>query len=311
MNTNLRDESTGPQSAAERVERALAPQLIYFNETLDLALPRERESDQARQIVVAMRAACSGGKRLRPMLAFCAGGIFNVPRESLAGLAVCVELLHSASIVLDDLPSMDDAVLRRGAPPIHRMFDEATAILAANGLIMLAFESLVNKSPNVKNEVLLNLVSDAAKTAGHAGMIGGQHADLTRLRKKNPSRKSVEFVHEHKTGKLFEFAARGAAEIGGASHAEADDMTQFARNLGIAFQLSDDLLAATRTREELGKESRTDTGKAILSTPFDRAWARGAIDRLIDDAKASLARFGARGQNCLDLAESVRERARE
>lgn len=313
MNSNAQNDPSGraPRGEESLTSPILASHRAYAEELLDQVLPRERENDPSKQIVAAMRLANAGGKRLRPILTFCAGGVFTIPRESLAGLAVCVELLHNASVVLDDLPSMDDAVLRRGALPVHRAFDEATAILAANGLIMLAFETLVNRSPDVAPGVLVKLVSEAARTVGHNGMIGGQHADLTRLRKKNPSRKSVEFVHEHKTGKLFEFAVRGACEIGGAPADELERMIQFARNVGIAFQLTDDLLAATRTREELGKESRTDTGKSILATPFDRAWARGAIDRLIETSKETLSPLRNRADSLLALADLIRDRVRD
>lgn len=310
MNPDPKDQPGPKLTARDRAEELLASHHACVEQWLDEVLPRERENDPARPIAAAMRAACAGGKRLRPILALCVGEVFTVPRESLAGVAASVELLHAASIVLDDLPSMDDAVLRRGLPPIHRAFDEATAILAANGLIMLAFETLANRSPGARPELLLNIISEAARAVGHAGMVGGQHADLTRLRKKNPSRKSIEFVHEHKTGKLFEFAARAAAQLGNATTGELESITQFARNLGIAFQLSDDLLAATRTREELGKESRTDTGKSILATPFDRAWAQGAMDRLTELAKAAVSSLGERSQPLCDLAELVRDRAK-
>lgn len=283
---------------------------IFVDSILDRILPRERENDPARQVVAAMRAACAGGKRLRPILALCTGDVFKVPKERLAGICACVEMFHAASIIFDDLPSMDDAVLRRGAAPIHRAFDEATAILAANSLITLGFDSLVHHSPGAAPETLLLLVSDAARAVGHEGMSGGQHADLTRLRRKNPSKKSVEFVHEHKTGRLFELAAHGAARLGNATDDECTQILTFARNLGIAFQLGDDFLAATRTREELGKESRTDTGKAMLGTPFERAWAQAAIQRFTDTAEAALAPFGEQASSLKSIIQLTRERSR-
>ncbi|MFN0205170.1 MAG: polyprenyl synthetase family protein [Planctomycetota bacterium] len=304
------DDSASLTNVRKRVESYLSARRSFIDKTLDERLPRERESDPAKPIASAMRMACSGGKRFRSILALAAGETLGAKPEALEGLCVAVECFHSASIVFDDLPSMDDAVFRRGQAPLHRAFDESTAILAANGLIMLAFESLVSHSPGATSAVLVELVSDAAKTVGHGGMIEGQFIDLTKLRKKNPSRKSVEFVHEHKTGKLFEFAVRGAAHLANANDHDVTAVTRYARNVGIAFQLGDDVLAVTRTREELGKESRTDTGKSILSTPFDRAWAQGTIDRLIGEAVSAVAHLGERASSLNDLALVIRDRAR-
>lgn len=303
-------DSASLTDARARVDRYLSTQRSFIDKILDERLPRERESDPAKAIASAMRMACAGGKRFRSILALAAGEALGVKREALEGLCTAVECFHSASIVFDDLPSMDDAVFRRGQAPLHRAFDESTAILAANALIMLAFDSLVSNSPGAKSETLVKLVSEAARAVGHEGMIGGQYIDLTRLRKKNPSRKSVEFVHEHKTGKLFEFAVGGTALLSNAHDHDVAAMTRYARNVGIAFQLGDDVLAATRTREELGKESRNDTGKSILSTPFDRAWAQGTIDRLIGEAISAVAHFGDRAASLNDLAFVIRDRAR-
>jgi geranylgeranyl pyrophosphate synthase len=312
MSTQLnQSDGASPESGAlARLESYISTRRAFVDKTLDDLLPRERESDPARAMASAMRMACAGGKRFRSILALTVGEALGARNETIAGLCAAVECLHSASIVFDDLPSMDDAVYRRGQAPLHRAFDESTAILAANALIMLAFDALATRCPGARSEVLLQLVSDAARTVGHEGMIEGQFADLTRLRKKNPSRKSVEFVHEHKTGRLFEFAVRAAAKLAGASERDATAVTRYARNVGIAFQLGDDLLAATRTRDELGKESRNDTGKSILATPFDRAWAQGTMDRLIEDAIANVSHLGAQAAPLRDLAWVIRDRAR-
>jgi farnesyl diphosphate synthase len=231
--------------------------------------------------------------------------------EALRGLCLCVELLHTASFILDDLPCMDGAYERRGKPPLHLLYDEATSILAADALLVLAFEKLVTDSPGVAAKTVAELVAAAAKTVGAHGMIGGQHEDLTRLGGDHPRRRIFEHVQRQKTGTLFEFSARAAARIAGARLAEVHAISRFAMNLGFAFQMTDDILAATKSSRSLGKGSRHDTGKSVLRTPFDLAWARGTVDRLAAEAGEILAPFGDRAAPLRDLIELVAARARD
>lgn len=271
------------------------------------ALPAVRSGDLAAPVARAMReAVLGGGKRLRPILVMLVGEMFGARFERVRGLAVCVELLHASSLVLDDLPAMDDAKLRRGRPALHRVVGEATAILAADSLLVLAFEALTTLR-DAPPRVLVDLVSSASRTVGHHGMIGGQQVDLTELRHE-ATREVVDFVERHKTAKLFELSASGAARLCGAKPAEVRAVSAFARNLGVAFQISDDILDATRPAS-LGKEGRQDAGKTTLVSLTGVAGARAAMDGLLATATRALAPFGPRAGRLAALAESVRSRA--
>jgi farnesyl diphosphate synthase len=277
---------------------------------LRASLPNERAVGRSA-VVAAMREALLGsGKRLRPILVLRIGGMLGSSPDALRGVCLCVELLHAASFVLDDLPCMDGAYERRGKPPLHLLYDEATAILAADALLVLAFEKLVTDSPGVAAKTIAELVSAAAKTVGAHGMIGGQHEDLTRLGGEHPRRRVFEHVQRQKTGTLFEFAARAAARVSGARLAEVHALARYAMNLGFAFQMTDDILAATKSSRSLGKGSRHDTGKSFLRTPFDLAWARGTVERLAEEANTLLAPFGERAAPLRELFEVVASRAR-
>lgn len=293
---------------AERaVERAYAKQRARVERWLNAALPGARAEGA---VVAAMReAVLGGGKRVRPILALRVAEMLGARPERVRGLCVAVELLHTASFILDDLPSMDGAYERRGKPPLHLQFDEATAILAANALLVLAFEELVRDVADAPTSVRLRLVEEASRTVGHAGMAGGQHEDLTRFSSARPGRRFFEHVQRQKTGTLFEFAARGAALLSGARSTQVQAVGRFAVNVGIAFQMTDDLLAATKSPKFLGKGSRHDTGKEVLRTPLDVAWARRTVDRLMDDAVAAMAPFGERCRPLCEVARLVRARA--
>jgi farnesyl diphosphate synthase len=254
-------------------------------------------------------AVLGGGKRVRPLVALRVGELLGLRQEQLRGLCNCVELLHSASFVLDDLPSMDGAYERRGKPPLHLLYDEATAILAANALLVLAFEELVTRSPGVPQKVVMDLTVDAARTVGVAGMTGGQHEDLTRFEGRRASHRVFEAVQRKKTGVLFEFAARAAARMAGATPSQTAAIDRYAVNLGIAFQMNDDILAATKSPRELGKGSRHDTGRALLQhNAAQLAWARRTADRHMVKADAALAIFGPGAQALRELSRMILSR---
>jgi farnesyl diphosphate synthase len=296
--TNIRGRSSSFAKDRARVERMLRA-----------AIPNERAVGRSAVVAAMREAALGGGKRLRPVFVLRLGEMLGSNEETLRGLCLCVELLHTASFILDDLPCMDGAYERRGRPPLHLQFDEATAILAANALLVLAFEKLATDSPGVPTKTVAELVTTASRAVGVRGMISGQHEDLTRLGGNHPRRRTFEHVQRQKTGSLFEFAARAAARIAGARLPEVHAVARFAMNLGIAFQMTDDILAATKSPRALGKGSRHDTGKSVLKTPFDLAWARGTVDRWIDEGIALLAPFGSRAAGLREIAELVRARA--
>jgi geranylgeranyl diphosphate synthase type II len=221
--------------------------------------------------------------------------------------AVAVELVHSASLVLDDLPSMDDAHRRRGRPALHVTRGVATAELASVALLARAFE-LVAQAPGAGAVARARMGSELAAAVGAEGCCGGQAADLgadpTRL-----TLEDLESIHSRKTGALFVAAVRCGALAGGANETSLRALTLFARNLGLAFQITDDLLDLEGDPETMGKDTLRDGHRANFATLFGAASSRRLVEELLDAALASLKPF--RGKAALvlaDLARVVRDR---
>lgn len=270
----------------------------------------------------AMRlAALSGGKRVRPLLALATGELLGMRSpEKLLPFACAIEYVHTCSLVLDDLPCMDDADLRRGEKTLHRATSESTAILAANALLMRAFElvAATARSVSLSRGEAEDLVAGLAATVGSAGMIGGQFVDLEPPageggpddEKRELER--LEFVHARKTGSLFTYALGGAATLARANTAEKEALVAYAKNVGLAFQIVDDVLDAEGDPALTGKDARRDA--ALRRTTFvslaTAAGAKSIAADLIETAKASLALFRGRGAVLAGFADYVRDRRR-
>lgn len=292
------------------LERTLAEKRARVEALLRGVLPDPAESPLSEPVAKAMRFAVeAGGKRLRPILVLAVADLFGKEEEKVRGLAVAVELVHTSSLILDDLPSMDDARVRRGRPALHRAFDEATAILAANGLLLLAFQSLAAGAveARLRSQEIASLVVAAADTVGIGGMIGGEIADL-RAMKPGADLKTVEFVHSRKTGRLFVLCLREAALACRAKQREVASLEAYARNLGLAFQVTDDLLDAEGTAETLGKDPKRDRGKTTFVDLCGAAEARRLARDLLGAAKAYLAPFRGRAEFFGAVADWVERR---
>jgi geranylgeranyl pyrophosphate synthase len=224
----------------------------------------------------------AGGKRLRPALIELWSRAGSPPKGmAVLDTGVAVELIHACSLVLDDLPSMDDAGLRRGQPTCHREFGVDTAILAANAQLMLAFEVLGELdawSPR------LEATSLVARAVGSGGMVAGQFADL-QLTEDERDLEVLEFIHRHKTGILFEACASLGVRLGGGEDSLEEVARVYARNLGLAFQIKDDLLDATGHAEEMGKDARQDRGKATFTSCLGATESEEIMHRLLDTAR--------------------------
>jgi len=229
----------------------------------------------------------AGGKRIRPaVIELWAGD--DADRESVADAQVAVELIHTASLILDDLPSMDDAHLRRGRPACHRVFGVDTAILAATALLARGFEYLGGidaRRPEVQATVMF------AHAVGLEGMIGGQHVDL-RLEAERRDFDSLEYIHRHKTGALFEACGRLGCRLSRAPSqtvsAREEVARVYSRNLGLAFQIKDDLLDATGHADEMGKDARQDRGKPTFVSVLGQKASVEIMERLLATARESL-----------------------
>ena len=255
----------------------------------------------------AMRySVMNGGKRVRPLLAYAACEALGGIAEDANGAACAVELIHAYSLVHDDLPAMDDDDLRRGQPTTHKAFDEACAILAGDGLQSLAFTALLDPTLTSRDaETRLSMVRALAQAAGPAGMVGGQAIDLGSVGLKL-DQTALEYMHRHKTGALIEASVRlGALASGRADQSQLDALQIYARAVGLAFQVQDDILDVESDTATLGKRQGADIARdkptypALLGLEAAKAYAL----ELRDQALEALSAFG-------DAAEPLRELAR-
>ncbi len=290
---------------AEAVRRAAAD----VDDALDALLPQP--TGFHGRVQAAMRyAVMAGGKRLRPFLVLETASLFGVPSQRAMRVACAIECLHTYSLVHDDLPAMDDDDLRRGRPTTHRQFDEATAILAGDALLTLAFEILADAATHQDGAVRAQLVLDLARAGGHEGMIGGQMMDIEAP---NHSFGPAEVIQlqRRKTGALFEFSCQAGARLAQAGPQDLEALTAYARDLGLAFQIADDLIDVTGTAEQAGKAVGKDQeqGKATLVSIWGVEGARAESERLAAQASQAVARYGAAGARLAALPAFLLGRA--
>lgn len=207
----------------------------------------------------------AGGKRIRPMLLFAALETYGKKAEKGLDAACALEMIHTYSLIHDDLPAMDNDDLRRGKPTNHKVFGEATAILAGDALLTYAFE-IIARSNVYSPEQAVQLIRMLSVAAGPAGMVGGQAADMEG-EKKTLSLAELEYIHHHKTGRLLAFGVMAGALIGGADKAETALLETYARHIGLAFQIRDDILDVEGTEEEIGKPVGSDESNEKSTYP--------------------------------------------
>jgi len=256
-------------------------------------------------------AVLGGGKRLRPLLVYCTGEALGIPAHTLDAPAAAVELIHSYSLVHDDLPAMDDDDLRRGRPTTHRAFDEATAILAGDALQVLAFSLLArDRSAGVSSDARVKMIQILADASGTAGMAGGQALDLSAVGR-NLNLDELEAMHRLKTGALIRASVLLAASCAnGLTGAEWDALDGYAQDIGLAFQIQDDILDVDGSTEDLGKTIGADAARAkptypsILGLDAARTHAQHLKQRACD----RLSPLGDRAQVLAWLASYVVER---
>jgi farnesyl diphosphate synthase len=250
--------------------------------------PHARVQDAMRYAVFA------GGKRLRPFLTVQCAQLFAIPAHSAFRVGAAIEMVHTYSLVHDDLPCMDDDDLRRGRPTTHVQFDEATAVLAGDALLTLAFEVLASPETHPSPEVRCTLVRRLAEAGGSEGLVGGQMCDMLA-----PDLAlgvdEVVLLQRMKTGALFEFSCEAGAILAGAGSAVRGRLRNYARDLGLAFQIADDLIDATGSAEKAGKAVGKDReqGKATLLALFGHDGARRQAQMLTERAVEALSPFGA------------------
>ena len=275
------------------------------NTALQKALPKAGLLPQ--RLHAAMRhATFNGGKRVRPLLVYAAGEACGTSPDILDPSACAVELIHSYSLVHDDLPAMDDDDLRRGQPTCHRAFDEATAILAGDALQSLAFEILARPHAAPDPERQLEMIRTLATASGSRGMAGGQALDIQAVGT-TLSLPELENMHIHKTGALIRASVRLAALAGGAPEPLAERLDHYAKAVGLAFQVQDDILDVVGDSATLGKTQGKDqaTDKPTYTSLLGLEGARRQARRLIDEALESLAPLGPEADQLRHLAHYV------
>jgi farnesyl diphosphate synthase len=277
------------------------------------------ERDRPARLLEAMRySSLSGGKRIRPLLVVASGNLFGVPRQRSLMAGAALELIHCYSLVHDDLPAMDNDDMRRGRPTTHKAFDEATAILAGDGLLTLAFDVAARPAVHPEAEVRVDLVGALARAAGVGGMVGGQLLDLAaegRFADGKPralDETAIGTLQAMKTGALLQFACAAGAILGKASATERDALDRYGASVGKAFQISDDLLDVEGDSATLGKAAGKDAaaGKATLVGILGVETAKLRLKTLVGEAGAALAPFGERAQTLMETANFIAERGK-
>jgi len=260
----------------------------------------------------AMRySVFAGGKRIRPILALAAAEAFGEPPKAALAVASSLELIHTYSLIHDDLPAMDNDDYRRGKLTNHKVYGEAMAILSGDALLTLAFElcSRADLLQGLHPAQQVHIIYELAVGSGHLGMVGGQVLDI-QAERKDIDLDALQTIHVHKTGKLIRAAVRMGALTSSADADQLQHLTGYAEDIGLAFQIADDVLNVTGTREQLGKNAMTDAqrGKKTYPTFYGVEGARRLADRCVERAIGRLAGFDANADPLRELATYITAR---
>ena len=259
---------------------------------LDLSVPMhypERLSESMRYSLLA------GGKRIRPALCLAACELVGGDMETAMPTACALEMIHTMSLIHDDLPSMDNDDFRRGKPTNHKVYGEEMAILAGDALLSHAFEYIGRETKGVDADKVLRVIVDVGKCVGSEGLVGGQVVDILSegAGPENVTIETLQYIHAHKTGALLEVSVTAGAILGGASEEQIGKLERYAQNIGLAFQVVDDILDCTASSEELGKTAGKDeaVGKTTYPSLVGMDESRRIAAELISKAKAELEGF--------------------
>jgi farnesyl diphosphate synthase len=284
----LKDVAVGVEAALER---------------LLSGAPLGGEIVRPSRLIAAMRhGALGGGKRLRPFLTIAVAEALGVVGEGPQRAGSAIELVHCYSLIHDDLPAMDDDDLRRGRPTVHKAFDEATAILAGDGLLTLAFDVMADQATHADGAIRAALCVGLARAAGVGGMAGGQALDLEAESAAEPlGEAAIERLQAMKTGALLSFSVEAGAILAGAAPERRAALLRYGRALGAAFQVADDILDAEGDDKSLGKRAGKDAArnKATFVAVLGPAGAKAARDRFVRKAEAALDESGLAGRDHL------------
>jgi farnesyl diphosphate synthase len=288
------------------LDKAMSIVARKVDEEMGRLLPALTDLPEGRLIEAMRYTTLVPAKRLRPFLVMASADLFDVPQDHAVRVAAAVELVHAYSLVHDDLPCMDDDDLRRGQPTVHVKFDEATAVLTGDALLTMAFEVLADPATHPSAEVRLDLIRGLSRAAGAAGMVAGQAIDLA-AEKHDLDIGAITRLQNLKTGALIAYSCEAGAILGHADPTRRHALRAYAHDIGLAFQITDDLLDIEGSREETGKAVRKDdaANKATLVKLLGLDQARTQARMLAAQAAVHLDPFGPKASLLRDLAEFV------
>ncbi|MBD2296141.1 polyprenyl synthetase family protein [Anabaena sphaerica FACHB-251] len=284
------------QKTSDQARFNLAAYLKERQKLCDTALDQAIPVVYPEKIYEAMRySLLAGGKRVRPILCLATSEMIGGTIEIAMPTACAVEMIHTMSLIHDDLPAMDNDDYRRGKLTNHKVYGEDIAILAGDGLLALAFEFVATQTPqNVPSERTLQVIARLGKALGAAGLVGGQVVDLESEGKSDTSLETLNFIHNHKTAALLEACVVCGGIIAGASTEDVQKLTRYSQNIGLAFQIIDDILDITATQEQLGKTAGKDLKAEKVTYPslWGIEQSRAKAQQLVEEACVELASYG-------------------
>ena len=299
--------SSQPESSFD-----LSTYLAKRKEAIEVALDSALPVIYPEKIYEAMRySLLAGGKRLRPILCLASCELAGGTTSMAMPTACALEMIHTMSLIHDDLPAMDNDDYRRGKLTNHKVYGDDIAILAGDGLLTYAFEFIATKTENVPPQQVLQTIAYLGRAAGAGGLIGGQVVDVESEGKTDVSLETLNYIHAHKTGALLEACVVCGAILASASTADLQRLSRFAKNIGLAFQIIDDILDITATQEELGKTAGKDVqaGKVTYPSLWGIEESRRQASQLVADAKDQLAVFGSKALPLLAIADYITSRS--
>lgn len=297
-----------PRESTPELQAAMDDAIESVNKTIKRLLP-ETDLPESPLFDAMRHGVLNGGKRLRPLLIIQSAKLFNVDGTRARRAAAALEFIHCYSLIHDDLPAMDNADLRRGQPTIHRKYDEATAILAGDALLTLAFEVLSDSETHEDPRVRVELISRLAQAAGGHGMVGGQMLDMIG-ETETFDLGTISRLQRMKTGKLMAYACEAGAILGKAGEQQRKALCNYAHDLGLAFQVTDDILDLEADPDVTGKPANQDeqAGKSTFVSTMGVDQAQARAEMLIHQAIRHLNIFEGRGKILKELALYVLER---
>ena len=275
---------------------------------VEVALDKSIILAKPQKIYEAMRySLLAGGKRLRPILCLASCKLMGGTLSMAMPTACALEMIHTMSLIHDDLPAMDNDDYRRGKLTNHKVYGDDIAILAGDGLLAYAFEYVATETTDVPTDRLIKVIAKLGRTVGPAGLVGGQVLDLESEGRTDITAEVLSFIHTHKTGALLETSVVSGAILAGASEDDIAKLSKYAQNIGLAFQIVDDILDITATDEQLGKTAGKDLAaqKATYPSIWGLEKSQEQAQNLINDAMAQLESYGKNADPLIAIAEFI------